>query len=326
MSMAYFLGVDTGATKTHALIADETGRVLGFGQAGSGNHEVVGYDGVIAALGQSTRTALAKAELEAGQIAGAGFGIAGYDFPSEREPTLQAIATLGLACPLEATNDVVLGLIAGAEAGWGVVIDAGTGNNVRGRDQAGREGWVTGCGRNFGEYGGAGEIVGRAVQMIAYDWSRRGPPTALSTTFVHALGAKSLPDLIEGLALEWYHPRADLAQLVFEVAKAGDPVAVEVLRWTACELGETANAVIRQLDLQDCAFEVVLIGSVFKGGELYAAPLRETILALAPQAAFTRLRVQPAAGAVLLGMEQAGLRGASIRRALFESLTAKDPL
>ena len=30
----YYLGVDIGATKSHALIADETGRVVGFGAAG----------------------------------------------------------------------------------------------------------------------------------------------------------------------------------------------------------------------------------------------------------------------------------------------------
>ena len=32
--MAYFLGIDIGGTKSHALIADEEGRAVGFGQAG----------------------------------------------------------------------------------------------------------------------------------------------------------------------------------------------------------------------------------------------------------------------------------------------------
>ncbi len=40
--MRYFLGVDVGATKTHALIADEAGAGVGFGAGGPGNHEVVG--------------------------------------------------------------------------------------------------------------------------------------------------------------------------------------------------------------------------------------------------------------------------------------------
>jgi N-acetylglucosamine kinase-like BadF-type ATPase len=32
--MSFYLGVDVGATKTHALIADESGRVRGFGRGG----------------------------------------------------------------------------------------------------------------------------------------------------------------------------------------------------------------------------------------------------------------------------------------------------
>ena len=48
--MHYFLGIDIGGTKSHALIADETGRAVGFGQGGPGNHEVVGYSGLEAML------------------------------------------------------------------------------------------------------------------------------------------------------------------------------------------------------------------------------------------------------------------------------------
>jgi activator of 2-hydroxyglutaryl-CoA dehydratase len=40
------LGVDIGGTKTRALLVDENGSVLGFGKAGPGNHESVGWDGL----------------------------------------------------------------------------------------------------------------------------------------------------------------------------------------------------------------------------------------------------------------------------------------
>jgi len=118
----YFLGVDVGATKTHALIAEENGQVCGFGEAGPGNHEGVGYDGLAAALRTATEQALARAGLSIAQIAGAGFGVAGYDWPSEREPTLRAIRTLGLNVPFEAVNDTIIGLLAGAPDGWGIAV------------------------------------------------------------------------------------------------------------------------------------------------------------------------------------------------------------
>ncbi len=65
-------------------IADETGRAVGFGAAGPGNHEVVGYDGLIAALGACMGQALAMVGIDRREIAGAGFGVGGYDWPGER--------------------------------------------------------------------------------------------------------------------------------------------------------------------------------------------------------------------------------------------------
>ena len=94
--MRYFLGVDVGGTKTQALIADESGYALALGEGGPGNHEEVGYAGLANAMRQAVDQALARSGISMQQIAGAGFGVAGYDWPSERGPTLEAIATLGL--------------------------------------------------------------------------------------------------------------------------------------------------------------------------------------------------------------------------------------
>ncbi len=134
------------------------------------------------------------------QIAGAGFGIAGYDWPSERDLTLQAIAALGLNCPLSVHNDAVLGLAAGAKAGWGVNISGGTSNNCYGRNKSGDEGRITGAGMPFGEFGGALEIVVKALQSANYAWIQRGPQTALSEMFMQLTGTNSPARAMEELA------------------------------------------------------------------------------------------------------------------------------
>ena len=51
--MKYFLGIDVGSSKTHALIADEAGICIGFGKAWGGNHQSVGYDGLENVLKES---------------------------------------------------------------------------------------------------------------------------------------------------------------------------------------------------------------------------------------------------------------------------------
>ena len=321
----YFLGADVGATKTHALIADEAGQAVGFGEAGPGNHEVVGYDGLTAALAVACTQALAAAGLAKEQIAGAGFGVAGYDWPSEREPTLRVIDSLGFRAPVEAVNDTTLGLLAGAAEGWGVAVVSGTGCNCRGWDRSRqREGMVTGHGLWMGEAAGASELVFKAVQAVAREWTRRGPPTQLTPAFLKHTGSNSLEEMLEKLGTGQIEIDAAAAPLVFQAAAAGDAVARGLVRWAGCELGELACAVIRQLEFEALAFDVVLIGSMFDGGPELIEPMRQTIHALAPGARLVRLTVPPVIGAVLLGMEKAGLAALERRERLILSARRRD--
>lgn len=317
--MNYYLGIDIGATKSHALIADENGCAVGFGQSGPGNHEIVGYQGLAAALQAVTDQALADASIVRQQIAGAGFGVAGYDWPSELPPTLEAIATLGLAAPLEVVNDTIIGLVAGAEAGWGVAVIAGTSNNCWGWDARHRIGRVTGNGGMFGEHGGSGELVQEAVAAVARAWTRRGPATALAAAFSRLVGASSDADLLEGLSQGWYDIGAAAAPLVFQTAEAGDAVALEVVRWAALELASLTSGVIRQLHLEAQTFDVVLVGSMYNGGPLLLEPMQAAVRALAPGARFVKLTVPPVVGAVLVGMQAAGLDARALRQYLLTS-------
>ena len=321
--MNYYLGIDIGATKTAALIADENGNTLGTGRGGPGNHESVGFQGMEKALYDSTLGALAEANLRADQISGAGFGIAGYDWIAEEGHMQAIINKLGLNAPYRMVNDVLLGLLAGTNEGWGVALVSGTGCNCRGRDRGhNREGRVSGYGVKMGEAAGGTELVYRAMQMVGYSWTRRLPPTALAEAFIRHVGAKDIQDLIHGYTAEYYQIGAEAAALIFQIAEQGDPVARDLVQWAGRELGEMANAVIRQLNFEDIEFEVVLIGSMFKSGEILIAPLRETVHALAPRAKLTRTEIKPVIGAALLGMEAGGLAlGQEERNRIKTSLT-----
>ncbi|MCS7011586.1 MAG: hypothetical protein N2049_05045 [Anaerolineales bacterium] len=318
--MNYFLGIDVGGTKTHALIADEHGRAVGFAQAGPGNWEAVGYDGLTQTLQEVTHRALEAAGLMLNDLRGAGMGLAGYDWPSQRQAHLDAIAPLGLTCPIEIVNDAVLGIYAGTEEGWGVSIVSGTGCNCRGLNRNRREGRVVGGASYWsGEAAGGFDILLRAMRAVVFEWNRRGPATALSSAFLEYTGAKNLDDLIEGAYLGHYGFDPGMVHVVFEVAQRGDAQALEVMRWAGQELGGMAVGVIRQLEIQSDVFEVVLIGSIFDGHPLIAEALSETIHREAPRARIERLTAPPVVGGVLLGMEAAGVDFRSKRKALIES-------
>lgn len=322
--MPYYLGADLGATKTHTLIVDETGRSLGFGESGPGNHEDVGYDGMLAAMQHGLDMALQAAGLTKADIIGAGFGVAGFDWSSEQDDTAAVIDKLGLSAPYKFVNDTVPGLVAGAEEGWGVVVVSGTGSNCRGWDREHkREGRVTGHGVLMGEGAGGSELLHRGMQLVGYAWSKRGPATALADAFVKHVGAKDLEDLMRGYTTYEYQVGAEAAPIVFRVAQAGDAVAQDLVRWAGIELGEMANAVIRQLEFENLAFDVVMTGSMFEGGPLLIDPMRETIHKVAPRARLVRLQVPPVIGAVILGMEAAGAAAtSSIRKTMADTIAS----
>jgi N-acetylglucosamine kinase-like BadF-type ATPase len=321
--MRYYLGADLGATKTHTLIVDETGRGLGFGESGPANHESVGYDGMFQSMLEGMEQALHAAGLKKEEISGAGFGVAGYDWPSEAEPTASVIDKLGLQAPYKFVNDAVPGLVAGAEEGWGVVVVSGTGSNCRGWDREHkREGRVTGHGVLMGEGAGGSELMHRCMQIVGYSWSKRLPKTALADAIVAHVGAKDLEDLLRGYTTYEYHVGAEAARLVFRVAEDGDQAARDLILWAGTELGEMANAVIRQLEFENLAFDVVMTGSMFEGGPMLIDPMRSTIHKLAPKARLVRLRVPPVIGAVMLGMEADAFRVTpEIRSILTETIS-----
>jgi N-acetylglucosamine kinase-like BadF-type ATPase len=321
--MRYFLGADLGATKTHTLIIDETGRALGFGESGPGNHESVGYGGMFQSMHGGMEQALGAARLKKEDITGAGFGVAGYDWPSEIEATASVIDQLALRAPYKFVNDAVPGLIAGSDEGWGVVVVSGTGSNCRGWDREHkREGRVTGHGVLMGEGAGGSELMHRCMQIVGYSWSKRLPKTALADAMIAYVGARDLEDLMRGYTTDEYHVGAEAARLVFRVAEEGDQVARDLICWAGTELGEMANAVIRQLEFENLAFDVVMTGSMFEGGPALIEPMRETIHKLAPKARLVRLRVPPVIGAVILGMEAAGIRATpDVRKTMNESIS-----
>ncbi len=320
--MKYFLGVDVGSSKTHALIVDELGHCIGFGRSGGGNHQGVGYEGLTNVLRESFSRACETSGVNAASISGAGFGVAGCDFPSDREPHLQVIASLGLSCPVEVVNDGMNGLLAGATCGIGVNVTAGSSNNCRGRGRNGKEGRIVGNGIAFGEFGGAYEIAARGLQMVNYAWIKRIPPTALTQIYIKATGAKDEMDLMEGLSNGSYRLTASLAIRVVEAARQEDEAACDVVEWAGEELGWLAVSVARQIDMQDEEIEIIQSGSVFEAGELIMKPMHELVLKHCPKARLIRLDGPPVVGAVILGMEQTGFDGYAIRQNIIR--TAKE--
>ena len=58
--MAYFIGIDGGATKSHIVLSNGTGRHVGESQSGPSNYHIVGVEQAAANLTAAISQALAR--------------------------------------------------------------------------------------------------------------------------------------------------------------------------------------------------------------------------------------------------------------------------
>jgi N-acetylglucosamine kinase-like BadF-type ATPase len=324
----YYLGIDAGGTKTHALIADHAGRIVGAGRAGTGNWESVGLDGAAQALAQALAGALESAGLRAPDLRSAGFGLAGMDWPSDEARLLSVIRSLGVPGPHTLVNDAYIALRAGSDDGHGVAVISGTGVNVAGRNRQGQHFRTFALGGDWGDFGSASDVVGLATRAIGFAHIGRGPDTLLSERFVEAYQARDVADLVERITRgQAEPPTGRLAPLVFVTAAAGDSVAQAVLAEAGQELGRNVVAIARRLEMLDEPFDMVLAGGTFRNPcTLFRDALAELVRASAPYARPAPLLVAPAIGAALLAMDAAGeVTGADVRQRLVEE-AGRQPL
>jgi N-acetylglucosamine kinase-like BadF-type ATPase len=301
------LGVDGGGSKTHALVADERGEVLGFASSGRSNWEDTGLEAAGAALAEAIGGALAAAQVPPGALAASAFGLAGLDWDPDRPMLGALLDPLGLAGPRRLENDSFIALRAGASQPFGVVVIAGTGHVAAGRDPAGRTVRTLGLGPMYGDFGSATDVAEEAVRAVADAYTGRGPATSLSRLLPPLAGCASAEQLLQRLS-RGLVPLPEAAPLVLQEAEAGDPACRQIVLHAGASLGESAAVVARRLGLGGQRFEMVMAGGLFRSrNRLLEGTLVDTMARQAPQAVPVHLTCKPVVGAALDALDLAGL-------------------
>lgn len=303
--MRCVLGVDGGASKTLAVLADETGEVHGVGRAGNGNHQ--GPAGLAGALTE-IRTAIAQALDMAGEaeVDGAYFCLAGADLPEDFTLLRPALAELRAAPQIDLHNDSIAALRSGTDNPNAVTVIVGSGTNAAGRNARGEEIRLAALGWYSGDQGGGGDLARQAVWSVARAQDGRGERTALESLVLGALGVPDADAMIRRFYLEGisHGEVLALAPLVFKAANSGDPIARNLVIGQGREVAVTATALLWRLDLLDTVADVVLGGSIFKGeGDLLMDTIRQELGKSAPRARIVRPEVEPVIGALFCGMD-----------------------
>ena len=92
--MRAVLGIDGGGHKTHAVLLGERGEFLGFGAAGSGNHQVHGLQAALGEIGKAAGEALRAARVDPGEVAVGCYCLSGADLPEDYAMLQEAVGSL----------------------------------------------------------------------------------------------------------------------------------------------------------------------------------------------------------------------------------------
>ena len=309
---ACVLGIDGGGSKTLALVAAAGGEILGRGEAGPSNYQVIGLEVALASLEAATEAALASAGRERDDLAAACVGLAGVARPEDRERLAAWAAYYLPRVPMTIANDAQLVLAAGTPHGWGVALICGTGSIALGRSPDGRNARAGGWGYLLGDEG-SGYAIGLAcLRAVLRAYDGRGPHTELVRPVLAHYGLDDPGGLVSRTYGAAAGPAqiAALAGLVDAAALAGDAVAFDIIRDAGSELALAVRAVVRSLELAG-SVPCGLAGGVIVRGTALRAAFIDAAAALDCDLAPVALVPEPATGAVslALGMWMGPLQG-----------------
>lgn len=300
----HVLGLDAGGTKTVCLLADEHGTILAEGRGPGANLHSAGELEVEKVLHEVMEDALGDRDIAPAAIC---LGIAGVDREDEMRTVRAIMRRIGHKSRVLVVNDALIALVAGAKDAPGIVIIAGTGSIVYGRNAGGEAARAGGWGHMVGDEG-SGYWIGReAVAAVMRAADGRGPATRLSDAILEHFGVSDVSRLPR-IVYDREVPRmsvATLGPIVETAASGGDAVAMRILERAVDELVLGALSVATRLEMRGDAFVFYLSGGVFRVVPSITTVLSRKLVEVAPRCQVQLLDEEPAVGAVWLALAEA---------------------
>ncbi|HEY6169012.1 MAG TPA: N-acetylmuramic acid 6-phosphate etherase [Verrucomicrobiae bacterium] len=313
------LGIEGGGTRTVALLADASGKLLQRVETGPANLRLLTDAQLVRHL-----RAIARSLPKPSALA---IGLAGARGEKEWQRIRSAAGKVWPGVSCHATNDLETALAADSafhiphSALPQVLVVSGTGSCCYGRTPDGRALQFGGWGHLLGDKGSGFEIGLRALKAVVYYLDRDGGWSRLGQQILRALSLNEPNDLIP-----WAQSanKADIAALAVEVFKAGtkrDAIARDILEGAAHSLAKDAVScaarLCGKLKAQSSKLKAerpvqfVFAGSVLLKQPAFARKVGKLIVARWPGAIIAPLNRESAWGAVALARESSKFKGQS---------------
>ena len=291
------LGIDGGGTKTHACLVDLEGNILATAANGGANWERIGVSAVQKSLNELIDSVCSKASVSRNDIVDSTFALAGVDWEEDKQLLAPVVTALDLDGKCELINDSFAALFAGIPAGIGCVSIAGTGGKSAGRTSTAS---TQTMGMELGEGGGAGQLVGAALDLIARAHHGIVEKSAMYSQLPLAVGFSDPIEFFTAVARGRVGLDETLAPLIFALADQGDSGAIEAVTIVAKQHAIDIQGVVKQLNFQGATIELIRAGGLHTAANpIFDEVFEKTLATNLPNVRMRVLDVSPVFGAVM---------------------------
>lgn len=303
--MRYFIGIDSGGTKTDTVLFDETGHIL-LRDIALGCNEL--DNGPETARARLEEIVLRVVKAAPGPIAAIVGGIARRESYIDR--FMADIRPHVGEAVLKFDDDMVIimdGILVGAD-GCGMV--CGTGSSLGVRKDGKLQRVIGGRGYLIDARGSGYSIARDGIYHAARAIDGRDEPTVLCRLFADAFGKDldaALPEVYQG----GRRYIASLAHIVFEGRAMGDRACFRIIEENSLKMAELTWAAERDFPGE---FTVVMGGGIFAAYPDYA---NMVIAKASPRAKMIHSTLPPVYGAAVMAAAEAGIRGGERFRETF---------
>lgn len=301
--MEYVLGIDQGATKTLAVLADLQGNLFSCAKASGANHAVNGLEYAMNQIQIAADSSREKAGVISKTVTAVGAGITGADFPSEYTVLHDALKRC-FEAPVIVVNDCMIALRAESTQANSMIICGGTGLNIGILPEKGKE-LILGYYIDDSWQGGG--AIGKSI-LRAITESELGLRSATSLTerALDFFEVRTVDALLETLYTK--NEKQNLKHLIpaaMECASQGDEAAICVLKSFAEACSEYAIAGLRRCGMMDKDVTVYLSGGLFKNSNsVLRKELSVSLTQKKPHVKIIDAVFEPVIGSVLIALEQ----------------------
>lgn len=307
--MEYYLGIDGGGTGTRAFLADASGHIVARGEAGLSNLHHATDGEVRKHLNSAFSSVFSQAGIKPSDCVSVFAGMAGVTVEATAARFEKLIRECGLAhTTIGIDHDIRIALAGGLGGKPGIALIVGTGSSCYGRTADGRTFQTGGYGYLIADEGSGywlslqgiiaaarmadGRLANSPLRLAVFEW--------LQIHDVSQILKRLYEDGITRTEIAAFAP-----QLV-QFAEQGDAVALSILEDGADELAHMVEANHQTLPT-GTGPDLAITGGLGTADTIYRTKLEAALRHRLPSIVLNELYMSPAAGAVMLAMEQAGI-------------------